>query len=76
VLKKTQIFDETVSARWRLEALGSAPSIDITEKMVDWCIAELRYKATEFKKTGVITVLYGDVVKSDSAVPTSLKEAL
>lgn len=45
--------------------------------MVDWCIAELQYKSKQFNKsTGVITVFDGDVVKSDTAIPTSLKEAL
>ncbi|KAF8058766.1 hypothetical protein FPV67DRAFT_1523635, partial [Lyophyllum atratum] len=36
---------------------------DMAEKMFDWCIADLH-------------VYNGDVVKSDSAVPDSLKEAL
>lgn len=44
--------------------------------MVDWCIAELQYKSRQFQETGAITVFDGDVVKSDVAIPTSLKEAL
>ncbi|GLB35530.1 putative protein of unknown function (DUF4246) [Lyophyllum shimeji] len=49
---------------------------DITEKMVDWCIEEVKYKAKIFEKTGAISVYNGDVVKSDVAIPESLKEAL
>lgn len=44
--------------------------------MFDWIIAELRYKADIFKEAGAVTVYNGDVVKSDSKVPESLKKAL
>ena len=44
--------------------------------MMDWCIAELRYKAKSFKKTGAVTVYNGDVVKSDFAIPETLKQSL
>lgn len=44
--------------------------------MVDWCIAELQYKAKIFEKTGAVSVYNGDVVKSDTAVSESLKESL
>ena len=44
--------------------------------MVDWIIEELRYKAKIFKETGAVSVLNGDVVKSDSAVPSSVKASL
>lgn len=49
---------------------------DITKRMVAYVIAELRYRSEEFKKTGLFWVYYGDVVKSDTAVPESLREAL
>lgn len=48
----------------------------MTEKMFDWCIAELQYKANIFKKTGAVSVYRGDVVKSDSAIPSELKDEL
>lgn len=44
--------------------------------MIDYIIAELKYKAKIFNDIGAVSVLDGDVVKSDSAVPESLKEEL
>ena len=40
---------------------------------MDWVIDELRYKAMLFEDIGAVTVYTGHVVKSDSAVPESLK---
>ncbi|KIM72382.1 hypothetical protein PILCRDRAFT_99389 [Piloderma croceum F 1598] len=50
--------------------------IDITENMFNWCIAELRHKLKSFQRTGAISVFDGDVVKSDTAIPSALKDAL
>jgi hypothetical protein len=44
--------------------------------MIDWVIEELRYKATVFEETGVVNVFNGDVIKSDIAIPSSVKETL
>lgn len=44
--------------------------------MVDYCIAELRYKAKGYESTGLVSVYYGDVVKSDTAIPTWLQDEL
>jgi hypothetical protein len=44
--------------------------------MMNWVIAELRYRAPSFKETGMFTVYNGDVVKSDAAVSASLKNSL
>jgi hypothetical protein len=44
--------------------------------MVDWCIDELRYKAKIFEENGAVSVYNGDVVKSDTIIPDSLKTAL
>lgn len=44
--------------------------------MVDYCIAELRHKASVFQREGFITVYDGDVVKSDSVISESLRLAL
>ena len=49
---------------------------DISETMVDYCFSELQYKAKVFEETGIVRVYYGDVVKSDVAIPVSLKEDL
>ncbi|RDB22804.1 hypothetical protein Hypma_010044 [Hypsizygus marmoreus] len=70
-----KVFDDTIAAKWKSEALATE-SLDITQKMVDWCIDELRYKAKTFQDTGAVSVYNGDVVKSDSAIPTSVKDAL
>lgn len=50
--------------------------MDISEEMIDYCFEELRFKAEVFKRTGIVTVYDGDVVKSDSIVPPELKAAL
>jgi hypothetical protein len=55
---------------------GDIDGLDITEKMFDWCIAELRHKLDSFHQTGAISVFDGDVVKSDTAVSPALKDAL
>jgi hypothetical protein len=44
--------------------------------MVDYCLEELKYKANEYKKTGIIRVFHGDVVKSDSVISQDLQEVL
>jgi Protein of unknown function (DUF4246) len=45
--------------------------------MVNWIIAELRYKAKIFKATGgAVSVFNGDVVKSDLAIPKEVQESL
>ena len=49
---------------------------NISQNMVDWVIDELQFKAEIYHKTGAVSVYNGDVVKSDSAVSESLKEAL
>lgn len=49
---------------------------DVTQAMVDYVFEELRWRSVEFKKTGAVFVYNGDVVKSDSAIPTDLKAAL
>lgn len=50
--------------------------VDVTQRMADWCIAELEYWAEDFKVTGAVRCYDGDVVKSDVAVPATLKEVL
>jgi hypothetical protein len=54
----------------------AAEDRDVTQEMADWIIAELRYKAEGFKFIGALSVYDGDVVKSDTAVPIKIKEAL
>ena len=56
----------------------AAPGKDVTESMAEWCMEELKYKATRFDKTagGAIKVYNGDVVKSDTAVSHTVKAEL
>ncbi|KAG6864409.1 hypothetical protein C0991_009702 [Blastosporella zonata] len=70
-----QVFNETITSKWKKEAL-SEEDVDITEAMIDWCIAELQYKTKAFLKTGAVSVYNGDVVKSDTVISHELKEAL
>jgi hypothetical protein len=70
-----KVFDKTIAERWKAEALGTEGR-DVTQKMMDWVMDELRYKAKILKETGAVTVFNGDVVKSDVAIPTSVKESL
>lgn len=44
--------------------------------MVDYCIAELRWRTQLFKKHGFVVAFEGDVVKSDSAISPKLKDEL
>lgn len=52
------------------------PNRDVSQKMVDWVIAELRFKAKIFQKTSAIAIFNADVVKSDTAISVDLRESL
>ncbi|MCJ1467440.1 hypothetical protein MMC07_006065 [Pseudocyphellaria aurata] len=47
----------------------------ITDKVVDWCFAELKYKAELLKKIGCVESLDG-IFKSDTVISNDLREAL
>jgi hypothetical protein len=70
-----QVFDDSIAEKWKSEAL-SMPGRDVTQKMVDWVIEELRYKANIFKDTLAVSVLNGDVVKSDTVISEVTKKSL
>lgn len=69
------MFDETIAEKWKFELLA-VPGKEVSQPMADWIIAELQYKAQIFRDTGCISVYSGDVVKSDNAVPFSVRTAL
>ncbi|KAJ2923671.1 hypothetical protein H1R20_g13422, partial [Candolleomyces eurysporus] len=73
-----KVFDDSIVAKWRAEVKSSGE--DFTEKMFEYCIQELRYRAERFEPTGsdrgAIVVFNGKVVKSDHAVSGSIKLAL
>lgn len=71
----SKVFDATITSKWRTEVLSSGQ--DFTERMFEWCIDELKYKVKVFEQSGgAISVFDGDVVKSDMAVPATLREEL
>lgn len=69
------MFDDEISDKWKKEAM-STEGRDVTQSMVDWVIEELRYKSKDFKETSAFVVYEGDVVKSDIAVPLTVKKSL
>lgn len=70
-----QVFNDEIANKWKIEAL-SAEGRDVTQSMVDWIVEELRYKAKIFKETGCVTVYDGDVVKSDTVIPSPIRASL
>lgn len=70
-----QVFNKEVIANWKSELSGD-DSLDISEAMFEYIIAELQHRAKDFQQTGLYTVFNGDVVKSDVAIPESTKESL
>ena len=72
-----QLQNRRIAKKWKEEALSSG--LDVTPKMVDWCLDELRYKASLISPDAPappIFVYNGDVFKSDNAVSAELKKAL
>ena len=77
-----KVSDTSITAKWKEEVLaasgtkaGDGDLIDISPKMVEWCIEELKYKADVFRKSNCIETLDG-VWKSDTAVPEELRMEL
>ncbi|PPQ86637.1 hypothetical protein CVT25_006821 [Psilocybe cyanescens] len=72
----TKVNNPEIAKKWKEEALTSGA--DITSKMVDWCLDELRYKASLIPQDASppVVVYNGDVVKSDTALSIEFKQAL
>lgn len=70
-----QILDEAIVAKWKAETV-TAEGRGFTEAMFEWCIAELRWKASIYRDSGLVRVYQADVVKSDVAIPQALNQAL
>ncbi|EDR01452.1 uncharacterized protein LACBIDRAFT_295569 [Laccaria bicolor S238N-H82] len=72
-----KIQDKKIASKWKAEILGDKNK-DVTEAMANWCIEELKHKAILFHNSpnGGIRVYNGDVIKSDTAVPESVRLAL
>lgn len=54
----------------------TALNTEVTEKMADWIIKELRHRSLDFEKSEAFVVFEGDVVKSDTAISLSNQAAL
>ncbi|KAL2068784.1 hypothetical protein VTL71DRAFT_15122 [Oculimacula yallundae] len=70
-----KVFDDVIAEKWKSEAMAT-PGQDVSQNMVDWIIKELQWKAATFKKTGAVEVYNGGVVKSDVAIPDTIRNAL
>ncbi|EAW08459.1 DUF4246 domain-containing protein [Aspergillus clavatus NRRL 1] len=68
------IFDPEVAKTWKKEAMSVGE--DITQNMADWIIEELKFKATIYEHTHVVSLYNGDVAKSDHTVPDSFRDQL
>ncbi|OGM49977.1 hypothetical protein ABOM_001243 [Aspergillus bombycis] len=69
-----KVFDEAITSKWREEIAQSGE--DVTPKMMDYIIKELQWKVDDFQKTGLFRAYDAGVVKSDTAIPEDLKQAL
>ncbi|KAH0027932.1 hypothetical protein KCU78_g3809, partial [Aureobasidium melanogenum] len=74
---RRKVFDETIIAKWRAEAVTEEGQ-GFTEKMFDYCLAELQDKAGQHQEDNLTAVLDSEwaVVKSDSIISAELKEEL
>lgn len=70
-----QVFNDAIAQKWKAEAMSAKPR-DVSQKMADWVIEELRHRAESFKDSSAFQVYKGDVVKSDAAIPPELKADL
>lgn len=68
-----KIFNEEITAKWRNEIVYGE---NVTESMMDFVLAELRWKTDEYKKTGLIESYDPGVVKSDTAIPRDIQQRL
>lgn len=60
--------------KWREEISRSGE--DVTKRMMNWITKELQWKADVLHKTGIVVALEPGVVKSDTAVPKDVQQAL
>ncbi|MCJ1399937.1 hypothetical protein MMC11_003140 [Xylographa trunciseda] len=72
---QTKVFDDTIVSSWKKEILAW-DGFDCSEKMIEWIVKELQYKAALFAETGALSIYNGDVVKADLKVPECVKEML
>lgn len=68
-----KVFNEEITAKWRKEIVDGE---NVTEAMMDFIIAELRWKTDEYKETGMVESFDPGVVKSDTAIPRDIQQRL
>ncbi|KAE8308479.1 hypothetical protein BDV41DRAFT_581455 [Aspergillus transmontanensis] len=76
-----KVFDEDIVSKWRSEACVHSEELNddyLSAAMFDYCIEELRDKATYFKDSQMVSVYDSEtaIVKSDTAVTSILAESL
>ncbi|PYH42267.1 DUF4246 domain-containing protein [Aspergillus saccharolyticus JOP 1030-1] len=70
-----KVFDDEIIAKWRQEISESGQ--DVTPTMIDFILAEMRFKAKIHQEEGTFTVFdHVGVVRSDTAIPQDLQQAL
>jgi hypothetical protein len=69
-----QVFDHNIVSNWREEIAKSGQ--DVTERMMDWIIKELQWKAGIAQKKGLVRVFDIGVTKSDTAISKQLQQDL
>ncbi|KAL2798387.1 hypothetical protein BJX66DRAFT_334091 [Aspergillus keveii] len=69
-----KVYDEQITAKWRQEVADSGK--DISLKMMDWIIQELRWKADYLDKHGAILAFDTGIVISDTAISPDLQQEL
>ena len=69
-----QVFDETITSKWSEEMVQGGE--DITPAMIEYIIKELQWKAGISLKDQMVTAFEPGVVKSDTAIPEDLQQAL
>ncbi|KAB8228811.1 DUF4246 domain-containing protein [Aspergillus alliaceus] len=76
-----KVFDEDIVSKWRNEACVHKEELGdyyLSSAMFDYCIKELRDKATYFQKSQMVSVWDCEtaIVKSDTAVTSTLAASL
>lgn len=72
-----KLFDDTIVDKWRTEIAGQ-PQAGISPNTFNYCIEELRDKASQFKTTGFVKTLdsQSPCAKSDTLIDPGLKQQL
>lgn len=71
---RLKLFDKRITTKWREEVAQSAQ--DVSARMMDWIIAELKWKADILSDTGFVKVFDDGVIKSDTAISPELRADL